>query len=261
MSRAETGDVKLVGRQLHYEQLSFWRNPFAAAFTVGFSVIFLILLAATAGSQKISFLDNISEVQYYVPGFAAYGVMSACFNMLAISLVVRRETGLLKRLRLSPLPTWVMVAALFLNALVISVVEVIVLVAVGKLAFGVHLPHNILAFVVALLVGSVCFTALGIGASTIIPNQEAAGPMVSIVFFVLLFLSGLWFPLQSGSVLARISGYFPLRPMINAMFRPFYLVPGSSAWAWHDLLVVAIWGVVGAYVAVRRFKWEPRRTS
>ncbi len=100
----------MVGRQLYYEQLSFWRNPFGAFFTLGFSLIFLILLAATGGSQRVVFL-NVKEIQYYVPGFAAYGVMSACFNTLSISLVSRRESGRLKRLRLSPLPSWAMIAA------------------------------------------------------------------------------------------------------------------------------------------------------
>jgi ABC-2 type transport system permease protein len=259
MSRVQAGDAKLVARQLYYEQLAFWRNPFGAVFTVGFSVVFLILLSLSGGNQRLQILGNLREIQYYVPGFAAYGVMSACFNMLAISLVGRREMGLLKRLRLSPLPTWAMVASLFLSALVVSVVQVVILLAVGKVGFHVQLPRNILAFAIALLVGSVCFTALGIGASTLIPNQDAAGPMVSIVFFVLLFLSGLWFPLKHGSGLAEVSGYFPIRPLLLAMFQPFDLIPGQSPWAWHDLMVVAIWGVVGAYLAVRRFKWEPRR--
>ena len=42
-------DLRLVTRQVHYEQLSFWLNPIGAAFTVGFSVVFLVLLGASAG--------------------------------------------------------------------------------------------------------------------------------------------------------------------------------------------------------------------
>ena len=86
----------MVGRQPYHEQLSFWRNPFGAFFTVGFSLVFLLLLAATGGSRKVAYL-GVKEIQYYLPGFAAYGVMSACLNTLAISLVNRRAAGLLKR--------------------------------------------------------------------------------------------------------------------------------------------------------------------
>lgn len=250
----------MVARQLYYEQLSFWRNPFGAFFTVGFSLIFLLLLAATGGSQKVNFL-GVKEIQYYVPGFAAYGVMSACFNTLAISLVNRRETGLLKRLRLSPLPTWAMIAALVLNALIISAVQVVVLLLVGRFGFHAQLPASWGPLILAIVVGVVCFTALGVGASTLVPNEDAAGPMISIVFFVMLFLSGLWFPLQPGSGLAEFSKYFPVGRLITATFAPFHLVPGASSWAWSDLGVVAIWGAAGVLVAVRRFRFEPRRSK
>ena len=253
-------DIRLVGRQVRYEQLSFWLNPIGAVFTVGFSVVFLILLGASAGNSRVSYLGDIKLIQYYVPGFVAYGVMAACFNMLAISLVIRRETGLLKRLRLSPLPAWALLASIYLSTLVVAVAQVVVLLVVGRVGFGVHLPSNPAAFVVAVLVGSVSFAALGVAMSTLIPNQEAAGPVTSIVFFVLLFLSGLWFPLRSGSRLAQVSSYFPVRHFINAVFAPFDTQSGVSPWAWHDLGVVALWGVVGAVVSLRRFRWSPRRS-
>ncbi len=133
------------------------------------------------------------------------------------------------------------------------------LFVIGRFAYNVHLPHNYAALVLALVVGVLCFTALGVAISTVIPNQEAAGPIISIVYFVLLFLSGLWFPLKPGSSLAQISAYFPVRHLILAVFAPFELVPGASPWAWHDLLVMAIWGVGASVVALRRFRWEPRR--
>ncbi len=251
--------AKMVGRQVYYEQLSFWRNPFGAFFTIGFSLIFLVLFAATGGSGKVVFL-HVKEIQYYVPGFAAYGIMSACFNTLAISLVNRRESGLLKRIRLSPLPAWAMIGALLLSALVVSVVQVVVLLMVGRFGFHARLPVDWAPLVIAIAVGVLCFTALGVAASTIVPNEDAAGPVVSIVFFVMLFLSGLWFPLQRGSALAQFSDYFPVGRLIRAMFAPFQLLPGASPWAWGDLGVVAIWGAVGTFVAVRRFRFEPRRS-
>jgi len=250
-------DLRLVARQVRYEQLSFWRNRTGAIFTVIFSVVFLLLLGASAGSSRITFLGNIKLVQYYVPGFVAYGVMAACFSTLAISLVFRRETGLLKRLRLSPLPAWALLAAIFVSTLIVALVQIALLLAVGRLGFGVHLPSNLVAFALALLVGVFAFTALGVAMSTLIPTTEAAGPLTSIVFFVLLFLSGLWFPLQPGSTLARISAYFPIRHFIVAVFAPFNAHAGSP-WAWHDLAVLALWGAAGCFVAARRWRWAPR---
>ena len=253
-------DVKLVIRQIRYEQLSFWLNWIGAVFTIGFSLVFLILLGASAGNSRISYLGNIRLIQYYVPGFVAYGVMAACFNILAITLVNRREMGLLKRLRLCPLPTWMLLSSVVLSSMIVAAVQVIVLLVVGRVGFDVHPPGNLAAFILALVVGMLSFSALGLAMSTLVPNQDAAGPIVSIVFFVLLFLSGLWFPLKPGSGLARFSSYFPVHHFIVAVVAPFDVQKGSSPWTWHDLLVVALWGLAGAVVAVRRWSWTPRRT-
>ncbi|MGO9954855.1 MAG: hypothetical protein ACLP50_02570 [Solirubrobacteraceae bacterium] len=67
--RLHLADLRLVVRQVRYEQLSFWLNPIGAIFTVGFSLLFLVMLSASAGSSRISYLHNVKLVQYYVPGF------------------------------------------------------------------------------------------------------------------------------------------------------------------------------------------------
>jgi len=253
-------DAKLILRQVRYEQLAFWLNRIGAIFTVGFSVLFLVMLGAAAGNSRVTFLGNIKLVQYYVPGFVAYGVMAACFNTLAIGLVIRRETGLLKRLRLSPVPAWAMLGAIFISTGIVALIQVILLVVIGRVGYGVHFPYSIGAFALALVVGILSFTALGVAMSTLIPNQDAAGPITSVVFFVLLFLSGLWFPLQANSGLAKFSSFFPVRHFLIAVVEPYEGTKGTSPWAWHDLLVVAIWGLVASVVAVRRFKWQPKRS-
>lgn len=252
-------DAALVLSQARYEQLAFWRNPVGAIFTLGFSMLFLALLAAGSGTSTSSAIPGVRLIQYYVPGFAAYGVMSASFNNLAISLVNRRETGLLKRMRLSPLPTPVFFGGLFVSTLVVCAIQVVLLLVLGRFAFHVVLPSDLGALVVALGLGVICFSAIGIAASSLVPNQDSAGPVVSIVYFVLLFLSGLWFPLSPGSGLAKVSAYFPIRHFIVAVFAPFDPRRGASPWAWHDLEVLAIWGVASVLVALRRFSFEPHR--
>ena len=250
----------LVAHQVRYEQLSFWVNRVGAVFTVGFSVVFLVLLGSSAGNSRVASLGNIKLIDYYVPGFVAYGVMAACFTTLAITLVVRRETGLLKRLRLSPLPTSVLLASIFVSTMIVALVQVVLLLIIGRFGYSVPFPPAIGALVVVLVVGIASFSAMGVAMSTAVPNQEAAGPVTSIVFFVLLFLSGLWFPLSAHSGLAKFSNYFPVRHFLLAVSAPFEAQRGVSPWPWHDLLIVAIWGVVGAVIGIRRFVWAPRRT-
>jgi len=255
-----TRDVKMILRQVRYEQLSFWLNPIGAFFTLGFSTIFLVMLSAIAGHSTIgSGYGKVKLAQYYLGSFVSYGIMAACFTVLAQTLVNRREMGLLKRLRLSPLPTWVLLAAIVVSTLVIAILQMVVLLAVGRLGFGDYLPGHALAFALTVVVGMISFTGLGIAVSTLVPNADAAGPIISIVFFLVLAFSGLYFPIQPGTTLANISGYFPVRHLITAVLASFNLPKGADPWAWHDLAVMAIWGAVGLFIATRRWQWAPRR--
>jgi ABC-2 type transport system permease protein len=253
-------DLKLVARQVRFEQLSFWLNPLGAFFTLGFSTVFLVLLGAIAGHSTIgSGYGKVKLVQYYLGGFVSYGIMAACFTVLAQTLVNRREVGLLKRLRLSPVPTWALLSAIFISTMIIALLQVVILLAVGRIGFGDYLPTHALAFILTIVVGMISFTALGVGVSTLVPNADASGPMVSIVFFLLLAFSGLWFPIKPGTTLANISGYFPVRHLITAVLASFNLPSGANPWAWHDLGVMAIWGIAGLFIAVRRWRWSPSR--
>jgi ABC-2 type transport system permease protein len=253
-------DLTMVARQVRYEQLSFWLNPLGAFFTLGFSTIFLILLGSIAGHATVGAgYGNVRLVQYYLGGFLSYGIMAACFTVLSQTLVNRREMGLLKRLRLSPVPTWALLSAIFLSTILVALLQVVILLAVGKFGFNDYMPTHVAAFVLTLLVSVLSFTALGVGVSTLVPNADASGPMISIVFFLLLAFSGLWFPIRPGSTLANIAGYFPIRHLINAVLATFNLPGGANPWAWHDLLVMGIWGAAGLLIALRRWQWSPRR--
>ena len=74
---------------------------------------------------------------------------------------------------------------------------------VGRFGYNVHGPRDIPAFVLVVVVGMLSFTALGVGVSTLVPNADAAGPVVSLVFFILVALSGLYFPVAPAPVCRR----------------------------------------------------------
>lgn len=249
-------DVPLVARQVGFEQLSFWLNPVGAVLTIGFSLVFIVIFLSTSRHSTVNFL-SVDLGQYYVPAFVAYGVMAACFNILAITMVNRRELGLLKRLRLSPLPTWMLLTAVFVNWMIIALIQVVLVLLLGRFGYGVHGPHDVGTFLLILIVGMFSFTAMGVGISTVVPNADAAGPIVSLVFFILVALSGLYFPIKAGSGLATFTGFFPIRHLILGLVDTFNGIPGTSQW--NDLLVIALWGVAGVFVSLRRWDWSPKR--
>jgi ABC-2 type transport system permease protein len=74
------------------------------------------------------------------------------------------------------------------------------------------------------------------------------------VAFPLIFISGTYLPIHS-SVLNQVTGVLPVRPFNQALMGPF---AQHTGFAWHDLAVLLAWGVAGALVAIRRFRWNPR---
>ena len=85
-------------------------------------------------------------------------------------------------------------------------------------------------------------------------EPEAAPAVVQFVFFPLVFISGTYFQISS-RFLNDLAGVFPVRPFNQALLNPFALDRGFAG---RQLLVLAIWGVVGGFVAIRRFRWDPR---
>lgn len=248
--------------QLRYEQLAFWRNPPAAVFTFAFPVMFLVVFASLNTGSRIEFLDGLPFNQYYVPSIAAFGLISACFTNLAMTLALRRDAGTLKRLRATPLPAAALLGGLLLNALVVAVVLLVVLLAVGVGFYDVEVPGQWVALLLAVVVGVACFCSLGVAMSTLVRNADAAPAVVNGVLLPVALVSGVFFPLPPDSVLSRIADFAPVRPLAQALFAAFDPRTPNGLGAgidWASLGVLVAWGVLGAVVAVRRFRWTPSR--
>lgn len=255
-------EAAVLGRQLSYEQRSFWRNPAAAFFAFVFPIIFLVVFAtlfkgstAHVGSVSVSWDD------YYIPALIAFGVIGACYTNIATSLSIRRDSGVLKRFRGTPLPGWIFMVAVALSSLIVAAILTVLTVVFGILVYGVHAPAHIGALVVSLAVGSMCFCALGLAMTVVIPNAEAAPAIINGVLLPLVFISGTFFPVDPASILAKIAEYFPVRHFITAMFSAFDPAHlSATGFERNDLIIMAAWAVGGLIIAVRRFRWEPRHT-
>jgi ABC-2 type transport system permease protein len=251
----------LVAHQLRYEQKSYWRNPAAAFFTLVFPLMFLVLFASLNKGKTVELSPghSIDYNQYFVPSILTFGVMGACYTNLAMTLAGRRSNGLLKRKRATPLPAWALISGMIASSIVLSLLLVAITFGAGVTLYGVHLaPSRIPAIAVALVVGAACFCSLGIALQTFIPNDDAAPAIVNATLLPLTFISGVWFPVGGGSALAAVADIFPIRHFVNALFAATN-GPGTGGFAGGDLAWLAGWLVLGAVVAVRRFKWEPGR--
>ena len=126
------GTLRLLAHQVRYEQLSFWRNPQSAVFTFVFPVVFIAIMGALfGGAGRSPYFDGLTALQYYVPTIAALSVLGSCYGQLAVALAARRQNGILKRVRATPLPAWAYFAGLLAHCVLVSVVDIALIVAVG----------------------------------------------------------------------------------------------------------------------------------
>ena len=248
--------IRLVLHQTRYDLLSFVRNRQARFFTLMLPVIFLVIFVSLNGNQRVG-PDHIKASVFYVPGIAALAVLSASFSNLVIAVTTQRELGVLKRRRASPAPAAVIIAGRALTSLAISLAVTGVVIAIGGLAFGVHVAAGALGpLVLSAAIGSLALACLGYAVSTAIRTADAAQPIVLFLALPLQFLSGVFIPLvELPSALRHIAEVFPLEHIVAAFSRGF--VPGTHGVAWGDLGILAAWGAAGLIAALARFRWTP----
>jgi ABC-2 type transport system permease protein len=260
-------------RQFRFTNKAFWRNPASAFFTFAFPLMFLVIFTSLLGEGQVE-LERIDleTTTYYVGAMAAFGVISACFTNIAIQATFNRDAGILKRLRGTPLPAASYMTARVLHAMVVGGILVIITLLFGRLVYDSPLPTGtpLAEFIVSFLVGALSFAAIALAVTAIIPNADAAPPVVNAIILPLLFLSGIFIPLSKTAPawMKVIGNVFPVKHFAEAMRAGFlgdvmvrtpFGLRQAFPFDWWDVAIVAAWGLVGLVLAARFFSWEPRR--
>ena len=243
-----------LAHQLAFEQRIFWRSREAAIFVF----IFPLLLYALLSSVYSDEIGGVPAADVLLAGLFGYGAMNTAFGGLAITLVIRREAGILKRLRSTPLPPWAYITAVLLSTLVVFALQAVALLVLGNFAFGASMPANWLGFAGAIVLGVACFAGLGLGAVALIRSAEGVSAVVNVIVLPMAFLSGSFGPTREfPPFLQAIADVLPLTYFLDIV-NGVYL-GGESLFADPKALgIVAAWGIAGLAVALRRFNWMPR---
>ena len=243
-----------LAHQLAFEQRIFWRSREAAIFVF----IFPLLLYALLSSVYSDEIQGVPAADVLLAGLFGYGAMNTAFGGLAITLVIRREAGILKRLRSTPLPPWAYIAAVLLSTLLVFALQAVALLVLGGVAFDASMPANWLGFAGAIVLGVACFAGLGLAAAALIRSSEGVSAVVNVIVLPMAFLSGAFGPTRDfPAFLQAIADVLPLTYFLDIV-NGVYL-GGESLFADPKALgIVAAWGIAGLAVALRRFTWMPR---
>ena len=252
--------VALTARQLRYEQKSFWRNPSYVFFTVIQPLIFLFIFVSVFGNKTTLVAGHeIKRSTYYVPAIATLAIMSAAFFNLTISLSRLREQGILKRIRSTPLPPAVFLAGRIGTSIAVAVLLVVLLLATGKVFYGVSLPTNtLLAGAVTVLVGAASLSCVAFAVTSFVPSEDAAAPIANVIMLPLMFISGIFIPnSEIPAGMQDVANVFPVKHLFESLLRVMDPATTGPGFSWGHLAVIAAWGALGAVVAVRHFRWSP----
>ena len=250
--------MTLLFHQLAYEQRIFWRSREAAVFIFIFPLLLYVLLGSVYSEEIEIGGVSVPSADLLLAGLFGYGAANTAFGGLAIILVGRRETGVLKRLRSTPLPPATYMGAVLTSTFLVFALQALALVILGRFVFDASAPANSLGFAGAVVLGVACFAGLGVGAASLIRSAEGVSAVVNVVLLPMAFLSGSFGPREEyPAFLNAIADVLPLTyflDIVNAVY-----LDGESLFA--DpiaLAVVAIWGAAGLAIALRRFSWMPR---
>jgi ABC-2 type transport system permease protein len=250
--------MRLLAHELRAQQRLFWRNREAAFFTFFLPVIFMLIFGSVYGNDRITEEGGIRAAAFLEAGMIGYGVAATCFAGLAISMVVRRESGVLKRVRATPLPAVAYILAVLVSTFVVFLIEAALIVFIGKALFSVAVPSELPELLVVLFFGACCFAAMGLGLTGLVRSAEGSSAVINAVYLPMAIISGTFFSTRAyPAFLSGIASVLPLTHFTELVRD--VTVRHEHIWSHAgDVAVVAAWGAVGLVAAIRTFRWQPR---
>ncbi len=244
--------------QISYDQTS---GPNAQ---VAVSAVRQVLLSVAQGENPVPITEqpvtgeDIDYIDFLVPGILAMALMNSGVIGLSTAFVSYRERGILRRIKVTPFRLSSFVLARIVSQLLVALAQSIILVGMAMLLFDLQVHGSILLIGLVVLLGALAFLAIGFAISGFARNAETAASYANLITFPMLFLSGVFFDLDSApDWMGPITRVLPLRYLVDGLREPMTRGSGIAA-IWVDLLVLLATFAVGMLIAVRFFRWEAR---
>jgi len=250
--------MSLVLHQNRWASMAARRDVGWVFFAVGMPIGLYALMASQMSGGQFE-QGGLRFNLFFAVGMAVYGAAVTAFLNMPEAVATARDRGVLKRLRGTPLAPWQYLAGRTTAVLWIGVLTGILVFATGILAFGVTVSLAAVPLALAVfLLGTLTLAACGYALAAVAPSGRAMSVIGLAILLPLSFLSDI-FPVGGAmpELLTTVGALFPLRHFVQALTAA--VGPSGPAVAWVNLAVMAAWLIGAAFVAVRRFNWEPRR--
>ncbi len=247
----------------------FMRRPAAVFFVAVLPLVLLVIFTEIFGNDPVS-AQGVTTAQFYTPALAVFGMVTACYTYLAVSTAIARDTGVLKRVRGTPLPPLTYISARVIAVSVIAVLSVVLVVGVGVAFYKVELLHHSLpASVVLLIVAALTFSALGMLVTALCKSSDTVIAVTNATLLPLAFVSEVfvrpWRELPTW--MKWIADVLPLKHFSSAFQATFKPALQGHGFVWQggdttlailpQLAILVAWGIGAAVLASYLFRWEP----
>lgn len=253
--------IRTVLRQVRYQSLLLLRSPSAPFFTFVVPLMILVTLDFVYGSRTLPTRNQMKSHQFYLPSMMTFATVNACYINVINGTTLARQSGMLKRIRSTPLPGWVYLSGRVISAGMVGMLSVVGVCVISVAFFDVEFVWRTLPGTLVIIVaGMACFSCIGLALTPLIPTPDAALPIAYGTMLPLSFISDVFFPSDtSPSWLQHFASFFPLRPLARALAANFTPHATGLGFHWLALGTLAAW-TLGAAAMLVFFRWDPART-
>lgn len=254
------GSLRLLVGQLVYQARLLVRTPMTLFATLVVPLMVLLAVDLLFRGKRVIDHGEVPWAQFFTPAMLAFAIVTCCYAGIVASITIAREEGILKRLRSTPLPAWVYMAGRVITAGAVALLAAVVLVVVSAELYGFRVVWSAVpAAAVTLAVAIICFCALGLAVTALVPSVDSALPVAWGSLLPVCFISDVFQPLGAApGWLLRVSSLLPIRPLADQLEDLFNPLAGERSIDWTQLRVVLAWGLGATIFALLRFRWAPR---
>ncbi|MCJ7586250.1 MAG: ABC transporter permease [Anaerolineales bacterium] len=233
----------------------FLREPVGAFFTLAFPLMMLFLFGSIYGNEPTPMFGGHGTIDISIPAYTAMIIATTGLMSITITMATYRETGILRRLRTTPISPLVVLATQVVVVFAMTSLGMLLLVAAGKLVYHVRFEGNALSVLAGFVLSSLSFFGLGFILAGIMPTARTAQIVGMVLLYPMLFLSGAGFPRELlPEAIKKVSAFLPLTYVVN-LLRGLWV---GETWSSHllDAGVLAGMLIIGVILSAKTFRWE-----
>lgn len=233
----------------------YLREPIGVFFSLLFAPLLLILMGFIFGNDPVPMFGGRGQLDVNVPAYAAIVIGVVGLMTLPIETSSRREAGVLRRFRATPLRPIIYMAGDVLVYFMMTVLGILLLFLLGRTVYKVQFDGSLFILTTGICLSAGAFLALGYVLSSFAPSTRVVTVVGNVLFVLMMILSGTTLPLEMmPTAVLQVSRFVPLTHVVTLLRGLWF----GESYGEHLIEVAVLGGILvaGTIIAARTFRWE-----